>query len=256
MRKEALIPILFFLSILVIWQVSVSTLEVKKYLLPGPLDIAEKISDKHNILIKHTLVTLSEASAGFAIGAIFALAIALVITNFRIAGLMLFPIIILVHTTPKIAIAPFLTIWFGFGLAPKIAVAAIVVFFPIVINAVRGLSSIDIEMLDLMKSYGANKIEMLLKVGFPSALPFILTSFRIAAAGSIIGAVVGEFTGADSGLGYLILLANTNFDTSLMFASLALLASMGMGFFYLAVWVEKRVLYWQKGRSIIYLNNN
>ena len=238
MRKEALIPILFFLSILVIWQVSVSTLEVKKYLLPGPLDIAEKISDKHNILIKHTLVTLSEASAGFAIGAIFALAIALVITNFRIAGLMLFPIIILVHTTPKIA------------------VAAIVVFFPIVINAVRGLSSIDIEMLDLMKSYGANKIEMLLKVGFPSALPFILTSFRIAAAGSIIGAVVGEFTGADSGLGYLILLANTNFDTSLMFASLALLASMGMGFFYLAVWVEKRVLYWQKGRSIIYLNNN
>lgn len=254
MKKETLIPILFFLFLLAGWQASVLVFDVKEYLLPGPLDIGNKFSDRYDILIKHALVTLIEAISGFVLGVIIALIIALAITHIRIAGLMLFPLIILIHTTPKIAIAPFLAIWLGFGMASKVVISAILVFFPVVINTVRGLNSADAELFDLMRSYGTNAMEMLLKVRLPSSIPYVFSSFRIAAPASVIGAVVGEFVGSDSGLGYLILLANTNFDTSLMFASLILLAAMGICFFYLVVLIEKRILYWDIDKMVL-LNN-
>ena len=249
MINKIVIPIVFFLFLLLVWQVSTSLFDIKEYMLPSPTDILGKLFDSYELLIKHASATLFEAVAGFILGTTLALAIAFVITYSSLIGLMIFPLVILIQTTPKIAIAPFLVIWLGFGFAPKIVVAATLVFFPIVIGTIKGLKTISPELLDLMNSYGANKWEMLFKVRIPSALPYIFTAFKIAAAASVIGAVVGEFVGADIGLGYLILVANTNFDTSLMFASLTLLAIMGITFFFLVGATEKRVLYWQKSEN-------
>lgn len=148
------------------------------------------------------------------------------------------------QTTPKIAIVPFLILWFGYDLLPKIIIAAIVSFFPILVNSVKGLKSADLELLDLMKSYGATNKQVFLKVKFPYALPYIITGLKIGVAFSVIGAIVAEFVGADKGLGYLIMQGNINLDTSFMFAALVILSLLGVALYKIMSIIEKKVLYW------------
>lgn len=242
--KNSLVRIVFFIGILALWQVSVPMFHVPSYLIPTPLQIGEQIILKHALLLKHTYITFLEAITGFALGLIIALLFALGITRSKFLDMLISPFMVISQTIPKIAIAPLLLIWFGYGLLPKVVVSAVMCFFPIVVSTVKGLKSVDPELLDLMGSYGATKTETLIKVKIPAALPYIFAALKVSITLSVMGAVVGEFVGADGGLGYLILQSNANLDTSLMFAELVILSMLGLSLFGIIRLIEKKVLSW------------
>ena len=152
-----------------------------------------------------------------------------------------FPYVIVSNAIPIIAIIPLLTIWFGFGLAPKIMICAIISFFPIVTNTTRGLKSADRRIIEFMRSINATRSEILFKVQLPSALPFIFASFKIAASLALVGAVVAEFYSSDLGLGYLIITSATQLRTDLLFVAIAVLAALGVGSFTLFGYLERKV---------------
>ena len=146
---------------------------------------------------------------------------------------------------PKVALAPLFLIWFGFGLTPKVVIAALIAFFPIVINTARGLNSVEKELVQYMNSLGASWWEIFFKISLPWALPYIFASFRIAITLAVVGAVVGEFISSDSGLGYVISYANTSLDTDVMFAGIFALSGLGVLLFLLVVLLERMALSWQ-----------
>jgi len=241
--KRILIQLIFFASLLALWQISVTAFNIPEYLFPAPLEISKQFVN-YSLFLKHTYITLLESISGFVLGAIFAFLIALGINYSKLLEILIHPFLMISQTTPRIAIAPFLIIWFGHDLIPKIIIAAIMSFFPIVVNTVKGFRSADSELLELMDSYGATRTETLIKVKIPGALPYIFVALKLAITFSVIGAVVGEFVGADEGLGYLILQGNVNLDTSLMFAALFVLSIMGIVLYKIIGIIEKKVLYW------------
>jgi NitT/TauT family transport system permease protein len=230
------IAILIFLFLL--WQWLVSILIIPEYILPTPSKIALKIIQKQQYLIRHSLITLSEILAGFALGVSAAFILSLGMVYSKTMEKVVYPLLMLIQVTPKVAIAPLFLIWFGFGLLPKIIIAALVGFFPSIINTVKGLKSIDSELADLMHSLSANKRQFLIKVRIPSALPYVFAGLKVSMALSVIGAVIGEFVGASRGLGYVIIIANSNLETALVFASLFILSIIGIGSFGIICLIE------------------
>ena len=193
-------------------------------------------------LLHHTGLTLLEAGAGFAISAVLGIALAAGIANSRFLERGVFPYVIVSNAVPIIAIVPLLNIWLGFGIATKIVIAAIITFFPIVTNTTRGLKAADTRILDLMHSINATRRQVFLKVQLPSALAFIFAGFKIAASLSLVGAVVGEFYGADRGLGYLVITAATQLRTDLLFVAILVLALIGITTFSFFGWLERRAV--------------
>ena len=205
---DALPPVLILIAVLVVWEGFVRLLDVPPWLLPAPSGIAERFGRTQN-LAYHTGLTLLEAASGFAISAVLGIVCSAGIVHSRFLERGLLPYIIVSNAIPIIAIIPLLTIWFGFGIAPKIMICAIMAFFPIVTNTTRGLKSADRQVLEFMRSINAGRRQTLWKVQLPSALPFIFASFKIAASLAIVGAVVAEFYSSDRGLGYLIITSAT-----------------------------------------------
>jgi NitT/TauT family transport system permease protein len=242
--KEITLQLIFYLSLILVWQILVGILDVPEYLFPSPLDVADQFKSNFFILLENTGVTIFETLIGFILGVVFALLVALAIVHSRILEILIYPALIFSQTTPRIAIAPLLVIWFGYDILPKIIIVIIISFFTIVVNTVKGLKSADPELLNLMNSYGASKKEILIKVKLPIALPYIFAALKIAITLSVIGAVVGEFVGADKGLGYLIMLGNVNLDTSLMFSAIIILGIMGTLLYKIVCMAEKRIMYW------------
>jgi len=160
-----------------------------------------------------------------------------------------YPFLVASQAIPKVALAPIFVVWFGFGLLPKVLIAFFIAFFPIVVNTVVGLSRTPPEMIHLMRSLGASPLQILLRVRMMAAAPFIFAGIKIAAAFAVVGAIVGEFIAASSGLGYMQLIANNNFEIPLLFATLVALSIMGIGFFYLVSLVEFLVLPWPLRQS-------
>lgn len=244
MRKIWVMQLACIAGVLAAWQIIVLALNIPEYILPSPSQIGEQIIAKYPLLLKHTYVTFLETISGFALGAGLAFLFALGMSYSKTFEALIYPFLIMSQTTPRIAIAPLLLIWFGYGLLPKIIVSAIVCFFPIVVGTLRGIKSVDPELLELMSSYGATKTETLVKVKVPSALPYIFAALKVSITLSVIGAVVGEFVGSDAGLGYLIIHANANLNTSLMFAEILILSLMGVCLFGVIGIIERRVLSW------------
>ena len=160
----------------------------------------------------------------------------------RLIERMLYPLVISTQTFPKEALAPVFVIWFGFGLFPKVIIAGLISFFPVVINTTRGLLSVDTSILDLMRSLSANQRQIFFKVRLPNAIPYLFAALKMCITLSVIGAVVGEFVGSSAGLGHLIRLANSELATDLMFAALLALGCMGTGLFLLVDGLEKTAL--------------
>ena len=159
-----------------------------------------------------------------------------------------FPWAIVLQTVPIVAIAPLLTIWFGFTLVPKITIAAIICFFPVLVNTTRGLRSVSIQALELMNVLSASKSAIFWRLRLPSSLPYVFAGLRIAATLAVIGAIVAEFTGSNRGIGYVIVQASYRLDTRLMFAAIALSSLGGILFFSLIGWIEKTTLRWPDAR--------
>lgn len=217
---------------------------VPPYLVPAPSAVLARLVSDAPLLLREAAVTLSEAAGGFVAGVAAAFAAASVMTYSRLLERTLFPLAILVKLTPIVAIAPLLTLWFGFGAAPKVAVAALITFFPVLVNAFVGLRSVDPQELAFLETIGASRTEIFWRLRAPSALPFLFSAARIATNLALIGAVVGEWTGADRGLGRLIFVANANLDLTALFAAVLILAAIGIAVNAAVGALERRVLHW------------
>ncbi|HEY7675492.1 MAG TPA: ABC transporter permease [Candidatus Methylomirabilis sp.] len=242
--ERLLPPALFLAAGLVFWELAVRWFQIPRWLLPAPSQIAARFL-KLKTLWYHTGLTLGEALAGFAASAVLGIALSAGIVHSRILERGVFPYVIVSNAIPIIAIIPLLTIWFGFGFAPKLMIAAIITFFPIVTNTTRGLKSADPRALDFMRSINATRWQVFSKVQFPTALPFIFAAFRIASSLSLVGAVVAEFYGSDRGLGFLVITSATQLQTDLLFVAIGVLAALGVGFFAFFGRLERSFGKWQ-----------
>ncbi len=234
-----------FLAFFAVWEALVDVLKIKPVILPGPSLIFLSMVKNWAYLMKNTWPTLIEVGGGFVIAAAFGFAIAVGIAYSRWVSEVSYPFLVTAQVLPKIALAPLFLIWFGFGLTPKLVIAALIAFFPIVINTARGLTSVEPELIQYMRSLGASWREIFFKISLPWALPYIFSSFRISITLAVVGAVVGEFVASDSGLGYVISYANTSLDTDVMFAGIFVLSGLGVALFLAVVLAERLVLPWQ-----------
>ena len=234
-----------FVAFFVLWEIGVDLLHVKPVILPPPSLIFVAIAKHWSYLLSNSWPTLAAVVGGFAVAAALGFVIAVGIAYSRWISDLTYPFLVAAQVLPKVALAPLFLIWFGFGLTPKVVIAALIAFFPIVINTARGLMSVEQELLQYMDSLGASWWESFFKISLPWALPYIFASFRIAITLAVVGAVVGEFISSDNGLGYVIAYANTSLDTDVMFAGIFVLSALGVALFLLVALVERMVLSWQ-----------
>ncbi|PYC66255.1 ABC transporter permease [Micromonospora arborensis] len=221
---------------------------VPNYLVPTPGQVWETMTGQWSELARHTVVTLYETVFGFVLAAALGLATAVAIAYSRTLDKALYPIVLFAQVIPKIAIAPLLVVWFGLGLTPKIILAVLIAFFPVVISGVAGLRSTDPELLDLAATMGAGPWRTFRKIRFPNALPHLMAGLKVAVTLAVVGAVVGEFVGASEGLGYVLLLANGNLDAPLLFADLILMSAIGIVLFVLVEIAEALLIPWHASR--------
>lgn len=237
-------PVLFVWCCLLVWQLCSSYLSIPRYILPSPLDIVAAFFSMPTLFIKHTVVTLAEITIGFIFGMILGTMLAVLIFSWQFLYKTVYPVLVALQSIPKLALAPLLIIWFGFGYLPKIVLSALLTLFPVMINTLEGLGSAPPESIDLVTSLRAEPWQILWKIRFPASLPFLFTGLKIAGPLAVVGAVIGEFIGANKGIGYLIMLSSVNLDTDRMFVALIILAMIGSGLFCLICFLERVFLPW------------
>lgn len=231
-----------------IWQVAVVAADVPAYIVPSPTEIMVELVAEGPWLAADLGWTMLEALLGFLIGSGIAFVTAVLFVHVRVVESAAFPWAIVLQTIPIVAMAPLLTIWFGYTLVPKVVIAAIICFFPVLVNTTRGLRSVSIQAMELMNVLSARKASIFWRLRLPSSLPYVFAGLRVAATLSVIGAIVAEFTGADRGIGFVIVQASYRIDTRLMFAAIALSSLAGIVFFHLIGWIEKATLRWPEAR--------
>lgn len=229
--RKLLPPILLGLFLLVLWQLACVVFEIPQYLLPTPWEIIQEIIRSFTTLLFDTALTCIEAVLGFIIANILALSLAVGMVYVRNLDKAVMPIAIALKTTPIVAMAPLLLLWFGTGVAPKVMAAALICFFPVLVNSIKGFNALHENEEDLFHIYNASKTQILLKVRFFRAAPFIFSALRISSSLAIVGAIIGEFVGANRGLGYVILVSSYHLETVRMFAALVMAAGAGVVFY-------------------------
>ncbi|MDR7385085.1 ABC transporter permease [Promicromonospora iranensis] len=246
--SESWRPVAVLLALFVAWWFVAWRELVPAYLVPSPGAVAETMVADWAILLEHTWVTTLETIVGFVLAAVIGVATAVLLVYSRTAEKSLYPLILFAQVIPKIAIAPILVVWFGFGMTPKIVLAVLIAFFPVVISAVAGLRSVDPELLEMSATMGASRWKTFRKIRFPGALPQLMSGLKVAVTLAVVGAVVGEFVGADRGLGYVLLLASGNLDAPLLFADLILMSLIGVVLFVLVEVLERLLIPWHASR--------
>lgn len=231
-----------FIVIIILWEVATIALDTPAYILPSPSAIVANIFLNRALLLEHSLVTLWEVVLGFGLSILVGVPLGIAIVYSPRFERTVYPFLVASQAIPKVALAPIFVVWFGFGLLPKVLIAFLIAFFPIVVNTVVGMSRTPQEMIYLMRSLGASSAQIFLRVRMPSAAPYIFAGMKVAAAFAVVGAIVGEFIAANSGLGYLQLIANSNFQITLLFSTLVVLSLMGIALFYLVALVEVLVI--------------
>lgn len=226
----------------VLWQVVTSVFAVPTFILPSPLAIIHRAAEVPHMLGSNLWVTLVEVVVGFAIGAAVSIPLGVVLVYSQIMERVIYPFLVAFQATPKVALAPILVVWFGFGPSSKIVLALVTAAFPIVINTVIGMNQTPREMVQLMRSLRASPWQVFAKVRLPLAAPYIFGGLKIGITLAVVGAVVGEFIASNSGLGYLLLTANNNLDTPMLFAVVVILAIMSSILFYLIEAAEALLL--------------
>jgi NitT/TauT family transport system permease protein len=245
-RGVELIAFGCFLVFVGVWEGFVRVFDVQPIILPAPSAVALAFYEgvRSGALPRHLTVTLYETVAGFALGAIFGLVLGALIAQSRLLERVVYPYIVAFQTLPKVAIAPLMVVWFGYGLTSKIVITATIAFFPVLANTIAGLRAVPSEQLELMTAFLASRRQILFKLRLPLALPYILVGLDVAAVLAVIGAIVGEFVGAREGLGFLILQKNFVLDTASVFAILIVLGLMGVGLHLVMQFIQRRVLFW------------
>lgn len=221
-----------------------SAFRVPPYLVPSPSSIAARLWTDAALFAREAAITVGEAAGGFALGTSTAFVAGALMAQSRLLERTLFPVAILIKLTPIVAIAPLFTLWFGFGTGPKIAIAALITFFPMLVNSFVGLRSADAQELAFLQTLGASRSEIFRMLRVPSALPFLFSGARISLNLALIGAVIAEWTGADRGLGRVIFVANANLDLTALFGAVLTLAAIGIAANAGVGAAERRVLHW------------
>jgi NitT/TauT family transport system permease protein len=241
-------PLIGGVFILAVWEYVPAYFNVSRLLLPPPSSIVHSLwlIYQRGLLVDNFAVTLIEALSGFALGSIAAIFFAFLVTRSLLLERMLMPYLVGLQALPKVALAPLIVVWIGIGIESKILIAAVISFFPVLINAIVGFSTVEEEKIDLMRSLVASRWQQFRIVIFPNSLPFIFAGLNVAIVLSITGALVGEFIGADRGLGNLLLQLNYNMDISGMFAVLAVLAMLGIMLYALVRFLHVRLVFWAK----------
>jgi putative hydroxymethylpyrimidine transport system permease protein len=249
--RRWLLPALLVVTLIGAWQMAATTgvladvLDLEEFLVPSPAEIAEALWENRSLLAENAWVTLQEVLLGIccalAAGIGFAVSLHLSETLRRAA----YPLLVGSQAVPIVVVAPIFVVWFGFGIGPKLAIVALICFFPITVNTLDGLRSVDPEAIKMMRTLDASRGQILRRVEAPTALPYFFSGLRIAVAVALIGAVFGEWAGANSGLGHLILLDNAHLETARLFAATLVLAAMAIALFGLLALAERRVVDWR-----------
>lgn len=230
--------------VILLWEAVVQIFDLPSFLLPPPSAVFEELANRPELYVRHTWVTVYEVVIGFLLAAVTGIAAAVIMTASRIVQALVYPLVVVLQIIPKVAIAPLLLIWVGFGVQSKIVLALLIAFFPVVVNTAGGLRAVDPELLDLVKVLRGRRWQEYLKVRFPHALPYIFSGLKVAITLAVIGAVIGEFVGGNQGLGYLIIIANVELNLAMSFAALTTLSVMGLALFGLLALIERVVVPW------------
>lgn len=245
------LPVVLLLVVVVGgWEAYVKLSGVNAVIVPGPGQVAKAWWTNRSTLSSDLFVTLREIVYGFLAGFIIGIVTGVAIVYSRVLERMLYPVVIASQVIPVFAIAPLLIIWFGFGIAPKVIIAALIVFFPITVNMVEGLRSADEGIIDVMRSYGASEWRIFRTIRLPSSVPYVLVGTQVGITFAVIGAVIAEWVGASSGLGYRMTVANSQSETDLVFAAILTLAVVGVALFALVRVVGDVLFPWQRKQPV------
>jgi NitT/TauT family transport system permease protein len=242
---DRILTTLWSIVILVcLWEVWVNVAKIPQFLVPSPSDTAKEMFEKAHLLGTHINTTLLETILGYLLGILIGILSAVLIVWYKFLEDVLYPLLVILQIIPKIAIAPLLLIWVGYGATSKVLIAFLIGYFPIVVSMITGLRLVESDLLDLARSFRATKWQILSKIRFPNSLPFLFNGLQISITLAVIGAIVGEFVGGSKGLGYLIIVSNYELNTPLMFTSLFLLSIIGLSLFGLIVKLQKIMIPW------------
>jgi NitT/TauT family transport system permease protein len=236
--------ILFFLITVAVWQVLCKVTGVRSYIFPAPTDVFHELLTGSGFLFWHTLYTMTATLVAFAISVILGIVLSIGIVYSRLLDRTLFTSLVATNAVPKVAIAPLFILWIGIGIESKILIAILVSIFPMVVDSVVGLRSVDPGLLDLARAYRGSTLQMFWKIRLPNALPSIFAGMKVAISLSLVGTIVGEFVGSNWGLGFVILQSQGQYNTARVFAAILILAVLGTLLFQLLDWAEQRVIPW------------
>jgi NitT/TauT family transport system permease protein len=237
-------PIVALICFILLWHFVVVIFDMKEYILPSPFRIPQNIINSFSIIYNNLKVTLYETLLGFFISIIFGCSIAIAVTGCKTLDKMITPYIVLSQSFPKSSIAPLMIIWFGYGTLPKVVLSFLVGFFPITMNMIMGLKAPSSDLIDLLKSMSATGNQIFFKVRIPNSIPYLFSGIKICIPLCLVGAVVGEFIGANKGIGFLIIMANNELNTLLVFSALIALMFIGSILYYLAQIIEFKIASW------------
>jgi NitT/TauT family transport system permease protein len=240
---------LSILGTLVLWEALLWIFPVPTFIIPAPSVIFAEAVARYPLYLYHSWVTLYEMVVGFALAGVVGVVLAVAIVYSRLLRNVIYPQIVVLQIVPKVAIAPLLLIWAGYGLTSKVLLALLISFFPVVVNMVTGLLAIEDELIELCRILHAGRWQEFTKVRLPNALPYLFSSLKVASTLAVIGAVIGEFVGGSEGLGHLIIIANTEMRTQMSFVALFALSILGFLLYGAVVLAERLFMPWERWQS-------
>lgn len=241
-----MLPPLAIAACVLLWQVIISAFAVPPYIIPSPASVGQTLVQQRGLLWENAVPTIIESLGGFALGNLVAMAAAVAFVHNKTLERTFYPLAVAIRTIPIVAISPIFVLLLGNGYEPKIAIAALITFFPTLVNMVEGLEAADPQALELMHVLSASKGEVLRYVRWPSSLPYLFSALRIASTSSVLGAIVAEWIGSNVGLGYLIVLTTYDFRTSLLYATMAVASGIALAFFFLIAVLEWLLVRWER----------
>ena len=243
--RGRILPAIGIVGLLALWWAVVVFFDVKPFIAPSPGLVLNTLYAKREVLLSNLIPTAMEAAGGFLLGNLAAILVATLFVHSKTLQDIFFPVVLMFNAIPIVAKAPILVLIMGNGMEPKITIAALVCFFPTLVNTVRGLESVNPQAMELMRVLSASKTEIFFKLRLYNALPYLFSALRIAASMCVIGAVVGEWVGANVGVGAMIIQATFNFDSALLYSAIVMSASLSGAFFVLVTLAERWLIRWQ-----------
>ncbi|WP_460903593.1 ABC transporter permease [Paraburkholderia jirisanensis] len=241
-------PLLLIVILVAVWDLTIRIFKIPPYLVPTPVAIFQQIAQQWPMLLQESVPTINATLGGFALSVAIGVPIAMLVAYSPLVESYLYPLVVFSQSIPKVAIAPLFVVWFGFGLFPRILVAFLLGFFPVVVSTVMGFKSVERDLIDLARSMGSPPLKMFFKILLPHAMPAIFSSMKVSITLAVVGAVVGEFVGANSGLGYVLQRANGNFDQPLIFSALVVLSVIGSLLFIALDVLERFAVPWHSSQ--------